>query len=61
MKNYNVTSIGTCLLEVEQNLYASEGVDWTYIYITFNENHPCLELIEGGSGSVGILNTLDNA
>ena len=59
MKNYNVTSIGTCLLEVEQNLYASEGVDWTYI--TFNDNRPCLELIEGGSGRVGILNTLDNA
>lgn len=30
-------------------------------YITFNDNKPCLELIEGGSGSVGILNTLDDA
>jgi myosin heavy subunit len=47
------------LFEVEQNLYASEGVDWTYI--TFNDNRPCLELIEGGSGTVGILNTLDDA
>lgn len=47
------------LFEVEQNLYASEGVDWTYI--TFNDNRPCLELIEGGSGTVGILNTLDDS
>ena len=47
------------LFEVEQDLYASEGVDWTYI--TFNDNRPCLELIEGGGGSVGILNTLDDA
>ena len=30
-------------------------------YITFNDNRPCLELIEGGGGSVGILNTLDDA
>jgi myosin heavy subunit len=44
---------------VEQNLYASEGVDWTYI--TFNDNRPCLELLEGGPGTVGILNTLDDA
>jgi myosin heavy subunit len=47
------------LFEVEQELYASEGVDWTYI--TFNDNRPCLELIEGGGGSVGILGTLDDA
>lgn len=47
------------LFEVEQELYANEGVDWSYI--TFNDNRPCLELIEGGSGSVGILNTLDDA
>jgi myosin heavy subunit len=47
------------LFEVEQNLYASEGVDWTYI--TFNDNRPCLELIEGGLGTIGILNTLDDA
>jgi myosin heavy subunit len=47
------------LFEVEQNLYSSEGVDWTYI--TFNDNRPCLELIEGGSGTVGILNTLDDS
>jgi myosin-5 len=44
---------------VEQKLYASEGVDWTYI--TFNDNQPCLELIEGGAGLVGILNTLDDS
>jgi myosin heavy subunit len=47
------------LFEVEQNLYSTEGVDWTYI--TFNDNRPCLELIEGGSGKGGILNTLDDA
>lgn len=47
------------LFEVEQNLYSSEGVDWTYI--TFNDNRPCLELIEGGNGIVGILNTLDDS
>jgi myosin heavy subunit len=47
------------LFEVEQNLYSSEGVDWTYI--TFNDNRPCLELIEGGSGKGGILSTLDDS
>jgi myosin heavy subunit len=47
------------LLEVEQNLYAIEGVDWTYI--SFNDNQPCLDLIEGGGGVVGILNTLDDS
>lgn len=47
------------LFEVEQKLYSNEGVDWSYI--TFNDNRPCLELIEGGSGIVGILNTLDDA
>ncbi|KAL7538744.1 hypothetical protein ACHAXR_012350 [Thalassiosira sp. AJA248-18] len=46
------------LFEVEQSLYSSEGVDWTYI--TFNDNRPCLELIEGGGGNVGILSTLDD-
>lgn len=44
---------------VEQNLYTSEGIDWTHI--TFNDNQPCLNLIEGGGGTVGILNTLDDA
>ncbi len=47
------------LFEVEQKLYSDEGVDWSYI--TFNDNSPCLELIEGGNGIVGILNTLDDA
>lgn len=47
------------LFEVEQELYAAEGVDWSYI--TFNDNRPCLDLIEGGGGIVGILNTLDDA
>ena len=47
------------LFEVEQQLYSSEGVDWTYI--TFNDNRPCLELIEGGNGSSGILGILDDS
>ena len=47
------------VFEVEQNLYAMEGVDWSYI--TFNDNQPCLDLIEGGGGIVGILNTLDDS
>jgi myosin-7 len=46
------------IFEVEQSLYSSEGVDWSYI--TFNDNRPCLELIEGGTGTVGILNTLED-
>ena len=47
------------LFEVEQDLYLNEGVDWSYI--SFNDNRSCLELIEGGGGVVGILNTLDDA
>ena len=47
------------LFEVEQQMYADEGVDWSYI--TFNDNRPCVELLEGGSGLVGILGTLDDA
>jgi len=47
------------LFEVEQQIYLNEGVDWSYIH--FNDNRPCLELIEGGNGTVGILNTLDDA
>lgn len=48
------------LFEAEQELYANEGVDWSYV--TFNDNRPCLELIEGGSsGNVCILNSLDDA
>ena len=44
---------------MEVNRYASESVDWTYI--TFNVSRPYLELVEGGSDIVGILNTLDDA
>lgn len=47
------------LFEVEQQLYSAEGVDWTYI--TFNDNRPCLELIEGRAGKGGILSTLDDS
>lgn len=52
----------THLFEVEQNIYAEEGVDWTYI--TFNDNRPCLELIEGGglsNSGFGVLTTLDDS
>ncbi len=47
------------LFEVEQDMYASEGVDWTYI--TFNDNRPCLELLEGASNIPGILSMLDDS
>lgn len=47
------------LFEVEQEEYTKEGVDWTYI--SFNDNRPCLELLEGGGGVVGILQTLDDS
>jgi len=47
------------LFEVEQEIYANEGVDWTYV--TFNDNRPCLELLEGGGGTVGVLSMLDDA
>jgi myosin-7 len=47
------------LFEVEQELYTNEGVDWSYI--SFNDNKPCLDLIEGGSRNIGILGTLDEA
>jgi len=48
------------LFEVEQEIYSNEGVDWAYI--NFNDNRPCLELLEGGGSTVvGILSTLDDA
>ena len=47
------------VFEIEQEMYANEGVDWSYI--TFNDNQPCLDLIEGGKGSVGVLSTLDDS
>jgi len=47
------------LFELEQEEYEREGVDWTYV--TFNDNRPCLELLEGGSGKMGIVQTLDDA
>lgn len=47
------------VFEVEQRMYSDEGVDWTYI--TFNDNQPCLDLIEGTVGDVGILSTLDDS
>jgi myosin heavy subunit len=47
------------VFEVEQRMYSDEGVDWSYI--TFNDNQPCLDLIEGGVGNVGVLSTLDDS
>jgi myosin heavy subunit len=47
------------LFEVEQDLYEREGIDWSYI--DFRDNRPCLELIEGVSSNMGILQTLDDA
>ena len=44
------------LLHIEQEIYAQEGVDWSYI--SFNDNQPTLDLIEGGQG---VLNLLDDA
>ncbi|KAL3823425.1 hypothetical protein ACHAXA_004300 [Cyclostephanos tholiformis] len=47
------------VFEVEQRMYSDEGVDWSYI--SFNDNQPCLDLIEGGVGNVGVLSTLDDS
>ena len=47
------------VFEVEQEMYANEGVDWSYI--TFNDNQATLDLIEGGKGNVGVLSTLDDS
>jgi len=47
------------LFEVEQELYAREGIDWRFI--EFRDNRPCLELIEGANSTMGIFQTLDDA
>ena len=44
------------LFEIEQDLYTSEGVDWTFV--EFKDNKPCLDLFEA---PVGIISTLDDS
>ncbi|CAM9852718.1 unnamed protein product, partial [Ectocarpus fasciculatus] len=45
---------------IEQTEYESEGIDWSYI--TFNDNQPCVDLIEGRpGGKAGIFQTLDDS
>ncbi|KAG5180370.1 myosin 29 [Tribonema minus] len=47
------------IFEVEQDEYASEGIDWSYI--KFNDNQACLDLIEGKpEGKPGVLIALDD-
>lgn len=43
------------IFEVEQDEYAKEGIDWSRI--EFNDNQPCLDLIE--SSSTSLLSLLD--
>ena len=33
------------IFKIEQAEYTSEGIDWSYI--SFNDNAPCVELIDG--------------
>ena len=45
---------------IEQVEYEEEGIDWSYI--TFNDNKPCVDMIEGKpDGKSGIFQTLDDA
>ncbi|CAM9171877.1 unnamed protein product [Discosporangium mesarthrocarpum] len=47
------------MFEVEQEEYASEGIDWRYI--NFNDNQPCLDLIDARpGGKPGVLTALDD-
>lgn len=47
------------IFEIEQQEYASEGIDWSYV--TFTDNQPCLDLIEGRPfGKSGILMAMDD-
>ncbi len=47
------------IFEVEQEEYARDGIDWTYV--TFSDNQPCLDLIEGKPyGRPGVLAALDD-
>jgi myosin heavy subunit len=47
------------IFEVEQQEYQAEGIDWTRI--AFNDNQPCVDLIEGKPGGrPGVLQALDD-
>lgn len=47
------------IFQLEQVEYESEGIDWSYI--NFQDNSPCVELIDGKpSGKSGIFQTLDD-
>jgi myosin heavy subunit len=40
-------------LELEQDEYTKEGIDWSYV--TFKDNQECIELIENRMGILDIL------
>ena len=43
----------------EQQEYAAEGIDWSYI--EFVDNQDCLDLLEGGGGAEGVFPLIDEA
>jgi myosin-5 len=43
----------------EQEEYAREGIAWSYI--DFVDNQDCLDLLEGGAGSLGVFPLIDEA
>ena len=48
------------IFQIEQAEYEAEGIDWSYV--TFYDNQPCVELIDGRpANKSGIFQTLDDA
>ena len=48
------------IFQIEQAEYEAEGIDWSYV--TFYDNQPCVELIDGRpNNKSGIFQTLDDA
>lgn len=48
------------IFQIEQAEYESESIDWSYI--NFNDNQPCVDLIDGKPfGKTGIFQTLDDS
>lgn len=45
------------VFKLEQEEYMREEIDWNFI--DFSDNQPCIDLIEGRSGKLGILTLLD--